>query len=131
MMDTLRAVLGPDLVADPRVLLSASVFDVPLQWFAAEDEGRTEEPSEHKLRKAREEGKVARSADVSSSLVLLAGISALGLLAGYILRTSSQMLVYFLSIVTSPTALNGGLLLAFVSWLARIVLPVNNPIVVS
>ncbi len=36
-------------------------FDVHLQWFAAEDEGRTEEPSEHKLRKAREEGKVAKS----------------------------------------------------------------------
>jgi hypothetical protein len=36
-------------------------FRVHLQWFAAEDEGRTEEPSEHKLRKAREEGKVAKS----------------------------------------------------------------------
>jgi hypothetical protein len=32
-----------------------------LQWFAAEDEGRTEEPSEHKIKKAREEGRVAKS----------------------------------------------------------------------
>ncbi len=114
--------------ADPaagRALLPGSaIFDVHLQWFAAEDEGRTEEPSEHKLRKAREEGKVARSADVSSSLVLLAGISALGLLAGNILRTSAQMYVYFLSLASSPNALNGGLLLAFVSWLVKIVLPV-------
>ena len=61
-------------------------FDVHLQWFAAEDEGRTEEPSEHKLRKAREEGKVAKSAELSSSLVLLAGIAALGLLGDSILR---------------------------------------------
>ncbi len=99
-------------------------FDVDLQWFAAEDEGRTEEPSEHKIRKAREEGKVARSAEVSSSLVLLAGIAALGLLGEYILRTSAQMMIFFLSIATSPNALNGGLMQAFLSWLAKIVVPV-------
>ena len=102
----------------------AGVFDVHLQWFAAEDEGRTEEPSEHKIRKAREEGKVARSGDVSSSLVLIAGISALGLLGGNILRTSVQMLAYFLSIASSPNALSAGLMTAFMGWLARIALPV-------
>jgi flagellar biosynthesis protein FlhB len=99
-------------------------WDIHLQWFAAEDEGRTEEPSEHKIRKAREEGKVARSADVSSSLVLLAGIASLGLLGEYILRTCAQMLVFFLSLSTSANALNGGLLQAFLSWLAKITLPV-------
>ncbi|MGD0723985.1 MAG: flagellar biosynthesis protein FlhB [Spirochaetia bacterium] len=98
-------------------------FDVPLQWFAAEDEGRTEEPSEHKIRKAREEGKVARSGDVSSSLVLLAGIATLGLLAEYIMRTSAQMFTFFLSRAGSPDAFNGGLLRAFMSWLAAIALP--------
>ena len=115
MTDPLRILLGSWLFPSPRAcgaaaLVPSSVFDVHLQWFAAEDEGRTEEPSEHKLRKAREEGKVARSSDVSGSLVLLAGISALGLLAGYILRTSSQMLMYFLSLAASPQALNAGLL---------------------
>ena len=105
-------------------LVSSAPFDVHLQWFAAEDEGRTEEPSEHKIRKAREEGKVARSGDVSSALVLLAGISALGLLGGYILRSSVQMMTYFLSIAASPNALNGGLMSAFMSWLAKITLPV-------
>ena len=36
------------------------IFD--LQWFAsAEEEGRTEDPTEHKLKKAREEGRVAKS----------------------------------------------------------------------
>jgi flagellar biosynthetic protein FlhB len=101
-----------------------TAFDVHLQWFAAEDEGRTEEPSEHKIRKAREEGKVARSSDVSSSLVLLAGISALGLLGGYILRSSLQMLTFFLSIAARPEALNASLMSAFMSWLAKIALPV-------
>ena len=33
---------------------------IDLQWFAAEDEGRTEQPSEHKLRKAREEGRIPK-----------------------------------------------------------------------
>ncbi len=101
-----------------------SLFGVDLQWFAAEDEGRTEEPSEHKIRKAREEGKVARSADVSSSLVLLAGIAALGLLGQSILGSSVQMMTYFLSIAGSPNAFNGGLMSAFMSWLAKIALPV-------
>ncbi len=110
--------------------LFADLYEVDLQWFAAEDEGRTEEPSEHKIRKAREEGKVARSADVSSSLVLLAGIASLGLLGEYILRTSAQMFVFFLSISTSPNALNGGLLQAFLSWLAKIVLPVMGVVFV-
>jgi flagellar biosynthetic protein FlhB len=104
--------------------LVPTAFDVHLQWFAAEDEGRTEEPSEHKIRKAREEGKVARSAEVSSSLVLLAGISALGLLGESILRSSAQMLTFFLSIAGSPNALNAGLMTAFMSWLAKIALPV-------
>jgi len=114
---------------DERFLLNVLVpplktrFDVPLQWFAAEDEGRTEEPSEHKIRKAREEGKVARSGEVSSSLVLLAGIATLGLLGEYIMRTSAQMFTFFLSRVGSLDAFNGGLLRAFMSWLAAIALP--------
>ncbi len=121
---------GPDELMPHDSLLLALLpplctpFDVDLQWFAAEDEGRTEEPSEHKIRKAREEGKVARSSDLSSSLVLLAGISALGLLGEYIVRTSAQMLTFFLSRAASPDALNAGLMLAFLAWLTRIALPV-------
>jgi flagellar biosynthetic protein FlhB len=117
-------------MTDDRVLLDIlapplmTSFDVPLQWFAAEDEGRTEEPSEHKIRKAREEGKVARSGEVSSSLVLLAGIATLGLLGEYIMRTSVQMFTFFLSRVGSADAFNGGLLRAFMSWLAAIGLPI-------
>lgn len=70
-------------------------FEVDLQWFAPEDEGRTEEPTEHKLRKAREEGKVAKSVEVSSALVLLFGILALGVLASYILTNALTMIEYF------------------------------------
>jgi flagellar biosynthesis protein FlhB len=99
-------------------------FDVHLQWFAAEDEGRTEEPSEHKIRKAREEGKVARSPEVSSALVLLAGISALGLLGRNMLASTVQMFQFFLSRAGSPDSFNWGMFSAFVNWLMAITLPV-------
>ncbi len=69
---------------------------VHLQWFAAEDEGRTEEPTEHKLRKAREEGRVVKSAEFSSALILIVGISAIALLATYLLKTFLEMMRYFL-----------------------------------
>ncbi len=98
-------------------------FDVHLQWFAAEDEGRTEEPSEHKLRKAREEGKVARSGEVSSSLLLVAGIATLGLLATHILRVMIEMLTFFLSNAASPNAFSGSLAPAFMSFFMKLALP--------
>ncbi len=69
---------------------------VHLQWFAAEDEGRTEEPTEHKLRKAREEGRVIKSAEFSSALILIVGIGSIALLATSLLRTFVAMLRYFL-----------------------------------
>ncbi len=108
-----------DLLAPPL----STPYDVHLQWFAAEDEGRTEEPSEHKLRKAREEGKVARSAEVSSSLVLLAGVATLGLLANSILGSSVQMFGYYFGRATNPEALNPSLMSSFLGWLVRIGLP--------
>ena len=39
--------------------------------MAAEEEGRTEEPSEYKLEKARKEGRVAKPQEIGSALVLL------------------------------------------------------------
>ena len=39
--------------------------------MAAEDEGRTEQPSEYKLEKARKEGRVAKSQEISGALALL------------------------------------------------------------
>lgn len=44
-----------------------------LQRFAAEDEGRTEDPTERRKREEREKGNVPKSQDVVSSLVLAGG----------------------------------------------------------
>ena len=57
-----------------------SFEDIDLQWFAAEDEGRTEEPSELKIERARKEGRVAKSQDLNSSLVFLFAVLTLILL---------------------------------------------------
>jgi flagellar biosynthetic protein FlhB len=103
--------------------LLSTAFDVHLQWFAAEDEGRTEEPSEHKLRKAREEGKVAKSVEVTSAVMLLAGILAVAALSGSMLRTMLAMLTWFLSNAASPNALSGVLVGVFLGYLVRISLP--------
>lgn len=44
---------------------------IDLQLFAEEDEGRTLEPTEYRLRKAREEGNVPQSQDLASGVMLL------------------------------------------------------------
>ena len=99
-------------------------FAVHLQWFAAEDEGRTEEPTEHKLRKAREEGKVARSVELASALVLLLGIATVAVVAGYFLKNTAQMLRYFFRI-SATGELSGELVQAFFGYFLRLVAPVR------
>jgi flagellar biosynthetic protein FlhB len=103
----------------------ATPFDIHLQWFAAEDEGRTEEPTEHKLRKAREEGKVAKSVELSSSLVILFGIATLGLISSYFLKNVLSMLRFFLQHSTElDITSDGGLMPAFYNYFFRLTLPV-------
>jgi len=102
---------------------SRFVFDI--QWFAAEDEGRTEEPTEQKIRKAREEGKVAKSSEVTSALVLLFPVVMIGILAPFIFQQMAEMLRYFFSSsaeidVTSQSTI----VPVFYSYFIKLVLPV-------
>ena len=100
---------------------------IHLQWFAAEDEGRTEDPTEQKLRKAREEGKVARSAELPSALVLLFGVAAIAVLGDFIIRTIDEMLRYFFVSSTTVDVTDGALLpSATVGYVFRLVLPVAS-----
>lgn len=58
------------------------ILRINLQLFAnPEDEGRTEEPSEKKIREAREKGKVAKTTELSAALVLLFSFVAIWIMA--------------------------------------------------
>lgn len=67
-----------------------------LQLFAAEDEGRTEAPSDRRKREEREKGNVPRSQDVASSAVLLGTVAALFLAGGWIAGQCMQIFRIFL-----------------------------------
>jgi len=101
-----------------------TAFDIHLQWFAAEDEGRTEEPSEHKIRKAREEGKVAKSAELTSTLVLLVTVVTLAFTAGSFLGNCAGLVRFFLSFVARPDSISGqAMYRACMGYFIRIALP--------
>lgn len=107
--------------------LSASPWRVlHLQWFAAEDEGRTEDPTEQKIRKAREEGKVAKSQDIVAAVVLLFPMVLIGFLAGSMFQTMQEMLHFYLNqAVTLDPATAGPLIWeSFGGYFVRLVLPV-------
>lgn len=75
--------------------------ELHLQRFARpEDEGRTEEPTDYRLRKAREdEGKVAKSVEVTSSVLLVFTVLAIILAATFIsMQFMGLIREYFLSL---------------------------------
>jgi flagellar biosynthetic protein FlhB len=74
-------------------------FRFNLQLFAAEDEGRTEEPTEYKKRKAREEGKVAKTQELPSALIMLFGFFVIFLLARSVFKNMLGMMELYLGSV--------------------------------
>jgi flagellar biosynthetic protein FlhB len=98
---------------------------IDLQWFAAEDEGRTQDPTEVTYRKAREEGRVAKSQDFISALVLLLPAVAIFLLAPFMLRTCVEMLRFFFTRINEMKPENGRLVAGiFFNYFIRLALPV-------
>ncbi|HNQ97337.1 MAG TPA: flagellar biosynthesis protein FlhB [Treponemataceae bacterium] len=102
-----------------------------LQWFAAEDEGRTEDPTEYKLRKAREEGRVAKSQELSSALVLLFPVVVLLFTAPSMLKTCTEMLTFYLTRSTSADFSDPALFQAFLRYFIKLLLPVTGTAVVA
>lgn len=85
-------------------LLTASTW-FSLQHFAkAQEEGRTEEPTERKKRKSREEGKVAKSSDLTQAIVLLITLFTIAVVGKNIVISLTQMIhFYFSQIGENPT----------------------------
>lgn len=103
-----------------------TAFAWDLQRFAAEDEGRTEDPTEAKIRKAREDGKVAKSPDVTAAVVLLLTMVTIVLLAGWMWQTFVEMMRFYLdqSLKTDPVTGGGPLVAQFYVYLAKLLGPI-------
>ena len=65
-----------------------------------DDQERTEQPSEKRLREAREKGDIPRSRDLSGALVTLAGVAAL--LSGSERAMSHARTIYHLGLESFP-----------------------------
>jgi len=92
-------------------LHAAFLFD--LQLFAAEDEGRTEEPTEYKKRKAREEGKVAKTQELPSALIMLFGFFVIFLFAKSMFKNMMHMMEFYLNSVNDVVSSGENLVFLF------------------
>jgi flagellar biosynthesis protein FlhB len=98
---------------------------IDLQWFAAEDEGRTEEPSEFKLEKARKEGRVAKSQELNSSLVMLLTVIVLIFLGPSMFRDCVGIFRYFFTRCTDMQVNDPDIAVAFFNFFLKLILPVG------
>lgn len=82
-------------------LINNEIFPLHLQWFAAEDEGRSFDPTERKIQKAKEEGRVAKTQEIPSSLVLIAVVALIWMIGSYYVNNFKNMFFeYFFRINT-------------------------------
>jgi flagellar biosynthetic protein FlhB len=114
---------------------AAAAAAIHLQWFAdddAEAQGRTEEPSEHKLQRLREEGQVVKSQELISALGLFLPALMLLFLAPSMLRTCVEMLRFFLLRAAELDPVKDGIVAeAFFRYLTRLALPLLGVAVFS
>lgn len=98
--------------------------NIDLQWFAAEDEGRTEEATEHRISEARKEGRVAKSQEINSASVLLIAILTLVITARRIFRLCREVLVFYFVRSTSFEPDSAFFAMGFFNYFIKIVMPV-------
>ena len=72
-------------------------FSLDLQLFAAEDEGRTEEPTEKKIMEAREKGQVAKTQELSQALVVIFGFIIIFMFSSWIYDSIAAITKHYLS----------------------------------
>ncbi len=108
-----------------RNIIPVNPPEIDIQWFAPEDEGRTEDPTEHKIRKAREDGKVAKSPELAPSLVLIFTITAIAVFSKFILVNILEMMKYFFSISAElDSAGFSSLVPAFLNYFLKVFIPI-------
>lgn len=100
-------------------------YTIDLHWFAAEDEGRTEPPSEQKKRRSREEGKVAKSADLNAAVILLVAVVTIGVFSRYLLGVLVTMMQFFLGRSGEVALLQNGIFYrVMLLYFVRLLLPI-------
>lgn len=100
--------------------------------MAAEDEGRTEEPSEYRLEKARkEEGRVAKSQEIGSSLILLFIAALLVFLGKWILGQCVDIYKFYFSRCTQGQVNDPNLATPFFITFAKIILPIGAVAIIT
>ncbi|MBN1531651.1 MAG: flagellar biosynthesis protein FlhB [Spirochaetes bacterium] len=109
-------------------------FRFDLQLFAAEDEGRTEEPTEKKIREARERGQVAKTMELPQAAVVIAGVGVVLLLGTFIFEILAKVTRYYLSSFSgmSMTTRTLGLDFAAILWeSSKILLPIFGASIIA
>ena len=93
--------------------------------MAAEDEGRTEQPSEYKLEKARKEGRVAKSQEISGALVLLLCVVTIVFLSKWLFNEIITTFRFYFTQCSTYDVKNPTFLPAFFNVFIKCVLPVG------
>ena len=103
---------------------------VDLQWFGPEDEGKTEEPTEHRLREARKKGQVAKSQELNGALVFLLGVLILFFLAPWIEQKLEEVMTFFFNHINESKVDNGQFGYVFLRYFLILLapLPLSLPI---
>lgn len=76
--------------------IECRITPIHLQRFAAEDEGRTEDPTERRKREERDKGNVPKSQDIPQSLILLGTVITLFVLGTWIYSQAYSVFHRFL-----------------------------------
>jgi len=109
---------------------------IPLQWFADSDDedapGKTEQPTEHKLKRLREEGQVVKSQELVGAIGLILPAMVLLFMAPSMLRTCVEMVRFYFLRVTELDPTKDAIIMAnFYIYLIRLVAPILAVAVVS
>ena len=94
--------------------------------MAAEDEGRTEEPSEYRIEKASKEGRVAKSQEISAALVILFAVLILVFLAKFIFSECMNIYKYFFQRCSEADLSDKTMYSVFLSSFLKIILPITS-----
>ena len=98
-----------------------------LQWFSddAEAEGKTEQPTEHKLKRLREDGQVPKSQELVGAVTLFLPALLLLFFAPFMLKTCVEMFQFFFLRATELDPTKDAIIVRiFFSYLIRLTLPV-------